>query len=170
MSETDENELPDEKSKSQLKREATALQKLGMQLTELSEETLKQLSLPENLLSAILAAKKIHQRGGHKRQLQYIGKVMRQIDPAPVEQAMSNLKQQQKRDNNRFHQLESYRDRLIEGAPDLMNEIFGLYPDLDSQHLRQLIRNAQHEKKHQKPPKSARALFKYLKDLDDENA
>lgn len=167
MSEADENEIPEEKSKSQFKREATELQKLGTQLTELSEESLKQLKLPEKLLNAILEAKKIHQRGGHKRQLQYIGKVMRQIDAEPIEQALFNIKQQHKRDNIRFHQLESYRDRLIQNSPEVMDELLALYPDIDRQHLRQLIRNAQHEEKQLKPPKSARAIFKYLKELDN---
>jgi len=167
MPEINDNDLPEEKSKSQLKREATALKKLGIQLTELSEESLKQLSLPEKLFHAILDAKKIHQHGGRKRQLQYIGKVMRQIDPEPIEQALLKVKQQHKRDTNRFHQLESWRDQLIQNAPNIMDELVIQFPSIDRQHIRQLIRNAQQEEKQQKPPKSSRALFKYLKELDN---
>jgi len=165
MPKDDENEILFEKSKTQFKREATALQKLGEQLTELSEESLMQLALPDDLLDAILAAKKIHQRGGHKRQLQYIGKIMRKIDVEPIEQSILNIKQQHKRETNRFHQLESWRDQLIQNTPQTMDELIVQFPDIDRQHLRQLIRNAQHEEKQQKPPKSARAIFKYLQTL-----
>lgn len=166
MPEDDKNEILYEKSKTQFKREATALQKLGQQLTEMSEENLRQLSLPDELLDAILMAKKIHQRGGHKRQLQYIGKIMRKIDVELIEKSILNIRQQHKRETNRFHQLESWRDQLIENAPGILEELIGLFPDLDRQHLRQLVRNAQDEEKKQKPPKSSRAIFKYLQALD----
>jgi len=167
---TDENEIPPEKSKTQFKREASDLQKLGVQLTELSEDTLNQLDLPEQLLDAVLEAKKIHQRGGRKRQLQYIGKIMRKIDAGPIEQSLLKIKQQHKQVVSRFHQIESWRDELVQGSTDTLSKLIELFPELDRQYVRQLMRNAQRESSQQKTPKSARLLFKYLQELDNLNA
>jgi ribosome-associated protein len=165
MSTEDENALALEKSKTRKKHEANALQALGTELTQLSEEQLHRIPLPQNLLDAILAAQKIHHRGGRKRQLQYIGKLMRDIDPQPVKQAIQHMQLQHKRDITQFHQLETWRDQLLQNSSTVMDELLTRFPDLDVQHVRQLVRNAHKESSGQKPPKSARALFKYLQTL-----
>jgi ribosome-associated protein len=162
MSIDDENELSLEKSKTRKKHEANALQALGTELTQLNEEQLHRIPLPQNLLDAILAAQKIHQHGGRKRQLQYIGKLMRDIDPQPIKQALQHIQLQHKRDTAVFHQIETWRDQLLQNSPTVINELMTRFPDLDMQHVRQLVRNAGKEANRQKPAKSARALFKYL--------
>jgi len=151
-------------SKSALKREADRLQRLGEALLELPDSKLKQVELPETLEEAIHLAKKIHSRAGYKRQRQYIGKLMRNIDPEPIEQFLEQLKQQQGEANAHHHQLEKWRDQLIDGDTSILTEIVAQHPELNVQHLRQLIRNAQKEKKANKSPKYYRELFKYLRD------
>ncbi len=165
MSTEDENESSLEKSKTRKKHEANALQALGTELTQLNEDQLHTIPLPQNLLDAILAAQKIHQHGGRKRQLQYIGKLMRDIDPEPLKQAMRKIQLQHKRDSAHFHQLESWRDQLLQNSPTAMDELLAKFPGLDVQHVRQLVRNAHKERNTQKPPKSARTLFKYLQSI-----
>ena len=102
-----------DKSKSQRKREATALQTLGEELVKLNQGQLNQIDLPDNLLDAINVARKIHKRGGLKRQLQYIGKIMRNIDIEPILHALDTIKQKDHQSNLQFHKLEQWRDRLI---------------------------------------------------------
>ncbi|HEC28205.1 MAG TPA: DUF615 domain-containing protein [Gammaproteobacteria bacterium] len=165
MTEADNNNTRTETSKSQKKRDALALQELGERLTELPEDALRKLPLPDPLLDAILAAKKIQRHGGRKRQMQYIGKIMRSIDPEPVEQALKNGALKRKRDTSHFHQIEQWRDALIENPATTLDELISKYPDLDIQHVRQLVRNAQFEANKQKPARSSRALFQYLREL-----
>lgn len=160
-----DNIQPVEKSKSQRKREATALQTLGEELVKLNQEQLNRIELPENLRKAIHEAKKINKRGGLKRQLQYIGKIMRKIDPEPIVHAMDVIKQKDHQSNAQFHQLEQWRDRLISGDKQSLTEAFETFPDADRQHLRHLIRKAVREHGEGKPPVSSRALFKYLRNL-----
>ncbi len=166
----DKNELPEDEeiiliSKSQLKRESEALQALGEELVNLPANKLAKFPLPEKLEAAIKEAQRITARGGHKRQLQYIGKIMRQIDTQPIQQAMDELKKEHLHENVRLHQLEQWRDRLIAEGDKALADLLDKQPNLDRQHLRQLMRNAQQEAKKNKPPKSARELFRYLRDV-----
>lgn len=164
-----ENELPEDDeiiiiSKSQQKRESEALQALGEELVKLPPNKLAKFPLPEKLEAAIKEAQRISARGGHKRQLQYIGKIMRQIDAEPIQRAMDELKKEHLHENARLHQLEQWRDRLIADGDAALAELLENQPNLDRQHLRQLMRNAQQEAKQNKPPKSARELFRYLRE------
>lgn len=156
-----------EKSKSQRKREATALQTLGEELVNLNHEQLNQIGLPDNLQRAINEAKKINKRGGLKRQLQYIGKIMRSIDTYPIVHAMDVIKQKDHQSNARFHQLERWRDRLISDDKQALTEAFEVFPGADRQHLRHLIRKAVRERDENKPPASSRTLFQYLRELQE---
>jgi ribosome-associated protein len=161
MDPTDEFE---EKSKSQLKREAHALQDLGELLITLKPAELDGLPLPEALARAIQDAR-IMKRGALKRQRQFIGKLMRDIDPEPIRAAMA-LRQQQAMDSSRRqHRLEDWRDRLIREGDDVLGAALEEFPQADRQQLRQLIRQARKEAEQDRPPKSARALFRYLRDL-----
>lgn len=155
-------------SKSQLKRESHALQALGEELVELPAVKLEKIPLPDELADAITLARRIKQRGGRKRQLQYIGKLMRKIDAEPIEQAMDKLKGEAAQETARLHKLEQWRDRLLDEGDDALAELLQEWPAADRQHLRQLMRNAQREKKQNKPPKSARELFRYLRELMSE--
>lgn len=151
-------------SKSQLKRESHALSDLGKALVELPQSKLNKIPLEEGLKEAITLARRIPERGGRKRQLQYVGKLLRTMDAEPILAAMEKLELEHAHENARMHRLEQWRDRLLKEGDSALAELLAQHPDTDRQHLRQLLRNAQKEREHNKPPKSARELFKYLRD------
>lgn len=151
-------------SKTQRKQEMHELQTLGEQLVELPKDKLRQIGLPENLLDAILDAQRITAHGGRKRQLQYIGKLMRNVDAEPIRKKLQQWQGHHAVETARMHQLENWRTRLINDASALA-ELIALHPDADVQHLRTLIRNAQKEALNNKPPKSSRELFKALREM-----
>ena len=154
-------------SKSQLKRESEALQALGEALVELPASKLAKIPMPGNLAEAVAEARRIKAHGGRRRQLQYIGKLMRNIDAEPIQQAMDALANEHARENARFHRLEQWRDRLINEGDGAMGELLEEYPQADRQHLRQLIRNAQREQGSGQAPKHTRELFRYLRELSE---
>lgn len=158
----DDEDFDDSPSKSQIKREMEALQSLGEELIALSSDTLKKFDLPEQLLTALLDAKKITSNGAIRRQRQYIGKLMRSIDPEPIVAKLNILKGENDVHTAWLHRLERWRDRLVQNESalaDLMDE----YPVDDIQTLRQAIRNARREQAEGKPPKSYRQIFQILK-------
>lgn len=162
---TIEDTGPEQKSKSQRKRDMTALQELGEALVKLPASQLDTIPMPENLLHAVMAARAIPERGAHKRQLQYIGKVMRKIDATPIQAAFDALHNHSQHAAVHFHRLERWRDRLLSEGDTAVSEFVDVYPTADSQHLRQLIRNTERETNAGKPPSSARTLFRYLRDI-----
>ncbi|MDX1335510.1 MAG: ribosome biogenesis factor YjgA [Gammaproteobacteria bacterium] len=157
----------EEKSKSQLKREADALQKIGEQLINMSAHELEDIPLPDNLVSAIEDARQM-KKGALKRQRQFIGKLMRDLDPEPIIDALEARKAKALEQNRNFHRLEAWRDRLLDEADAALNEFLDDYPAADRQKLRQLIRQAKKEAEQGKPPKSARNLFRYLRELSEQ--
>jgi ribosome-associated protein len=156
----------EEKSKSQLKREADALQKIGEQLISMSAQELEGIPLPDNLLSAITDARQM-KMGALKRQRQFIGKLMRDLDPEPIITALEARKAKALEQNRNFHRLEAWRDRLLDEGDAALNDFLGDYPSADRQKLRQLMRQAKKEAEQSKPPKSARNLFRYLRELSE---
>ncbi len=165
MEETD-NELPEYRgpSKSQLKREMTALQELGEELVGLSRERLAKIDMPERLRDAILDAQRITKHEARRRQMQYIGKIMRDVDAGPLREALDELKGLSAAANARQHHLENLRTRLMEDEAafgDLARE----FPAADIQHLRQLRRNALREAEQGRPPRAYRELFRELREL-----
>lgn len=156
-------ELPP--SKSQVKRECDALQKLGEDLIDMKQSELDALNLPEILDDALRTARKIQSRGGLKRQRQYIGKIMRQIDSEELKRQVEDLQHRHDTNSARFRKIERWRDRLLEDDKTALSEIIDIYPEIDRQHVNQLIRQAKRELLQEKPPTSARKLFKYLRDL-----
>lgn len=161
----DEDAPSGEKSKSQLKREMLALQEMGEELVGLSAAKLRKLALPEALLNAVLEAQAMHQRGARKRQLQYIGKVMRTVDAEPIRQALAALNNPHGQDTAQFHKVERWRERLLSGGDEALEELLADYPQADRQQLRQLLRNAETEAKVNSAPRAARLLFQYLREL-----
>ncbi len=153
------------KSKSEKKREVTALQKLGEKLINLSEEQIKNIEMDEELSEAILFGKTIKKKEALRRHKQFIGSIMRSVDIEPVKKALDQIEFGIQVKNDEFKKTESYRDSLIQGDSKILEEILNEYPDGDRQHIRQLVRNAINEKKKNKPPKSSRVLFRYLKEL-----
>ena len=159
-----EEEIPPPKSKTQLKQDADNLRALGKTLTELNKEELARFELPDTLHSAIIEMQNIRQRGAAKRHLQYIGKLMRHIDPEPIQKLIDTIQKHDAGDKAQLHKLEQWRDRLINEGDKALSELLTIYPDSDRQYIRQLIRSAIREKQQEKPPKSSRKLFKYLRD------
>jgi ribosome-associated protein len=154
-------------SKSQLKRESHAMSDLGRTLVELPQHKLNKIPLEEDLKEAITLARRIKERGGHKRQLQYIGKLLRIADAEPILAALHKLEIEHAQENARLHRLEQWRDRLLKEGDSALGELLAQQPDADRQQLRQLLRSAQKEREQNKPPKSARELFKFLRDNID---
>ncbi|MDD5058516.1 MAG: ribosome biogenesis factor YjgA [Sideroxydans sp.] len=159
---SDPEELPPSKTK--IKKQMLELQDLGKTLTELSKEKLRDLNLDENLLEAILEYKRMTKFGALNRQLQYIGRLMREVDPAPIQAKLDAWNGTSRQHTAWLHQVESLRDRLLE-QPDALTELLAEHPEADAQHLRTLIRNALKEKELAKPPKSYRELFQVLRDV-----
>jgi len=156
------DEMPQAPSKSQVKRELHALQELGEELVQLPNSWLAKLPLDDALLKAVKEAQRL-KKGALKRQLQFIGKLMRSADAEAIQTALDALRQPQREDVARFHQLEAWRDALLAGDEEMLTVIIDELPGIDSQHLRQLMRNAIREREQHKPPKAARQLFQYLK-------
>ncbi len=152
-------------SKSQRKRECHQLQDLGSKLVNLPQADLDNIPLGDDLRQAIHEAKRIKQRGALKRQLQFIGKLMRNSDAEAIRAAYQRVTNPFQEDIKQFHQLEQWRERLLRDGDDALESLLQEYPQADRQHIRQLIRSADKEKKANKPPKAARELFQYLKSL-----
>lgn len=152
-------------NKTELKREAEALVELGKRLAELDGATLQRLELPHELIRAIEEAKAIHSNAARKRQFKLIGKILRGMDAEALQQWFDARDQLHRGEINAFHEIERWRDRLISGGVGAMSEFLERYPDCDRQRLNQLVRSAVKEASMEKPPKSARQLFKYLKEF-----
>jgi ribosome-associated protein len=128
-------------SRSKLKAESDALQKLGIQLLDLPESRLKKLDLPEKLFDALQEAKRISNFEGKRRQMQYIGKLMRKVDPEPIQIAVVAAKKGSATETLMLHRAEKWRDDLI-ALDGTFEQWMREYPDTDTQHLRSLIRQA----------------------------
>ena len=151
-------------SKTQRKKQMTALQDLGAELVELSEQQLAQIALPETLHDAVTAARQTTRFEARRRQLQYIGKLMRNIDPGPI-RAQLDIWQNTSREHTAWlHRVERWRERLLADEAALQ-EFVGEYPRADIQQLRTLVRNALRERELSKPPRSYRALFHSLRGI-----
>ena len=153
-------------SKSSLKRDAHALQQLGTQLVDLPESVWSMLELPASLVAALREAGRLHARGGRKRQLQFIGKLMRDIDPEPIRNYFEQVRLKTRKLAQAHHALEAWRDRLIEEGDPAIEAFLEQHAQADRQHLRQLARQAKKEMAHNKPPKSSKTLFRYIRDLE----
>lgn len=155
-----------EVSKSQRKREAHALLDLAKKLISMPENTLKSLPLDAGLREEVDFARNIRSHGARKRQLMTVGKMLRQRDNTQLLDAVNNLDQKTRQVKARFHQVEAWRDRLIEGTDKDLTALLDQNLDINVQTLRQLIRNAKKEVKLGKPPSAARKLFKLLREAD----
>ncbi|SCY20529.1 ribosome-associated protein [Nitrosospira sp. Nl5] len=148
-------------SKTRLKREMHALQDIGEQLVQLDPKRLVELGLPETLTDAILEAKRMTKHGARRRQMQFIGKLMRDVDAAPILEKFDLWSGATLQHTAWLHLLERWRSRLLTDE-QAFAELGQKYPAADLQHLRTLARNAHKEKLANKPPRSFRALFHEL--------
>ena len=163
-----EAELYDGPSKSQVKRECQHLIDLGEDILKLKSEEIKSLELPDELEGAIATALKIKSRSGLKRQRQYIGKLLRSAENKDIEAKIRKIQHRHDTNTAQFKRLEKWRDNLIDNEDkETLNEIILRHPDVDRQHINQLIRAAHKEKQNNKPPAAARKLFKYLSEMED---
>lgn len=151
-------------SKSEIKRDAEALKQLGVELVSLGKNALEKIPLDDDLRAAIALAQRI-KREGQRRQIQLIGKMLRARDPEPIQQALDKLKNRHNQQVTLFHKLEILRDKLLEQGDDAIADVLETYPQADRQQLRALVRNAQKEQAANKPPKTARQLYQYLRTL-----
>lgn len=154
-------------SKSQLKRESHHLTDIGEEILKLSREDRRSLDLPDELDEAITTALKIKSRSGLKRQRLYIGKLLRSMDSEAIEAQLRKIQHRHDTNTAQFKRLERWRDSLIENDKQTLNEVISRFPEVDRQHINQLMRAAQQEKKQEKPPAASRKLFKYLRELED---
>jgi len=156
-------------SKTQRKKEMHALQALGAELVELPESQLEALALPEHLAQAVREAKRITSHEGKRRQMQYIGRLMRELDPEPIRARLAAISGQSAQEAARHRRLEALRERLLEDDGALTDYVAS-HAGADLQALRTLIRNARREQKEGRPPRAYRELFRLLKALETRTA
>jgi ribosome-associated protein len=156
-------------SKTQRKKEMLELQALGVALVALPESQIETLGLDDELRRAVLEAKRIRTHEGKRRQLQYIGKVMRRVDAAPIRARLDAITGYSAQATARHRRLEAWRERLLadDGA---LTEFAAEHPAADLQKLRSLIRNTRKEQKEGKPPRAYRELFRSIKECSSSNA
>ena len=168
----------DRPSKSQLKREMHALQELGQALVDLPKDALKRMPMPEDLADAVREARRITDHEGKRRQLQYVGRVMRSLaddETAALRTALDAQRGVNKAATARLHWIERTREKLL-ASDDALTEFLRQHPDADIQEGRTLIRNARKEAQQGKPPRYFRELFQWVKTasgtpgVDDEAA
>ncbi|QBP75231.1 DUF615 domain-containing protein [Herbaspirillum huttiense] len=162
----------DRPSKSQLKREMDALQKLGESLVAEPRDRVKRVPMPEDVRDAILECQQIKDHEGRRRQMQYVGKKMRTLEPdeiAIIQKTIDSWHGASKAETAAMHALERRREKLL-ADDQALTELLNRHPDVDVQHMRTLIRNARKEQAENKPPKAYREIFQILKQLQAQAA
>ncbi|MDR6581902.1 hypothetical protein HBH1_04683 [Herbaspirillum sp. BH-1] len=157
----------DRPSKSQLKREMDALQKLGESLVAEPRDRVKRVPMPEDVRDAILECQQIKDHEGRRRQMQYVGKKMRTLEPdelAIIQKTIDSWHGASKAETAAMHALERRREKLL-ADDQALTELLDRHPEVDAQHMRTLIRNARKEQSEHKPPKAYREIFQILKQL-----
>lgn len=150
-------------SKTKRKQEMLELQALGAALVGLGDAQLATMPLGEALVQAIGEARRITSREGKRRQLQYIGRLMREVDPTPIRMRLAEIEGRSAQATARHKRLEALRERLM-AEDEALTDFAAAHPSADLQALRTLIRNARKEQKEAKPPRAYRELFRFLKD------
>ena len=154
-------------SKSEMKRQMTALQKLGEELVAAARDRVKRVPMPEDVRDAILECQSITNHEGRRRQMQFVGKKMRTLDEeevALIQKTIDSWKGSSKAETAAMHALERKREKLLSND-NALTELLAENPELDVQHLRTLIRNARKEQAENKPPKAYREIFQILKEI-----
>ena len=152
-------------NKTKLKRDMKVLHDLSCALVELAPSRFNEVTLSERMHDAVFIAKKL-KKAALQRQLRFISGIMSEEDVETIQLQLRQIAIPHQQETEIFHEIEEWRDNLIAGDNDLMNELVTTV-NADRQHLRQLVRNASKEAQQNKPPKSSRILFKYLKELQD---
>ena len=163
---TNKTDTP-EISKSQRKRDADELLALAKDLISMPESRLNGLPLDTDLREEVDFARSIRSHGARKRQLMTVGKMLRRRDNEQLLDAVNNIDQKNRQINARFHHVEAWRDKLVEGGNETLSELLEQCPDINVQTVRQLVRNSHKEAKLGKPPAAARQVFKLLREADE---
>ena len=148
-------------SKSQKKREMLGLQAIGAALVALNDTTLKTFDLPEELSAAIREMRRTRGHEGKRRQMQYIGRIMRQVDSASIAAKLDQVNQPAKREVAKLHHAERWRERLIKD-PRAFAQLEALRPESDLSVIQQLVHDAREEAANKHPPRAFRELFRAL--------
>ena len=156
-------------SKTVLKRDAEQLQKLGKRIAQLSNDQRAELQLPDKLLHAINEYNRFPSREAKRRQLQYVGRVMRDLDIDHISERMQYLEGHSAKAKFAFHQSEMWRERLID-EPEALAEYIDLHPQVDRQELRHTIQKVRTAKNPQQSKLATRVLFKLLRATEDHQA
>jgi len=149
-------------SKSARKREAASLQDLGVELAELPDPEIEALGLPDNLFAALRDLRRLPSHGAKLRQRQYIGKLMRKIDPEPLRQKLAQRKLRHDAEIRRFQLAERWRDRLLADPATALPSLLEGYPGADGAALSRLLEQAQREQRDGRAPAAARRIFTLL--------
>jgi len=160
-----DKKLPDEISRSTIKRDMAALQKMGETLVDMPQSQLNKIPLPDVLIQAITLTRNLKSREAKRRQLQFIGKLMRTVEIEPIQLAIKNAKSITTQATGHFHQAEDWRERLINEGDDAIEAFLSLHAEADRQKLRQLTRQAQHNRNSGKNTGAEKTLFRYLIDI-----
>jgi ribosome-associated protein len=155
-------------SKTRRKKEMAGLQRVGAELVGLPAETLARIRLPERLREAVEDARRITAHEGRRRQIQYIGRLMREVDAAPIVEQLAAIKAPTKRQTALFHVAEQWRDELV-AAPESLERFAAEFPEADAQRIRMLADEAREEKRTSRPPKRFRELFHALSAIVQEH-
>ena len=151
-------------SKSEIKRDAEDLKQLGEKLVNLTKANLTKVPLDDSLKDAIELAQRL-QKEARRRQLQYIGKLLRSIDAEPIREALEKIENKHNQQQAMLHKLEILRDELVAKGDVALTDLLNEHPSADRQHLRNLIRAAQKEKEQNKQSKAYREIYQILKTL-----
>ena len=151
-------------SKSEIKRDAEDLKQLGEKLVNLTKANLTKVPLDDSLKDAIELAQRL-QKEARRRQLQYIGKLLRSIDAEPIREALEKIENKHNQQQAMLHKLEILRDELVTKGDAALTDLLNEHPSADRQQLRNLIRAAQKEKEQNKLSKAYREIYQILKIL-----
>jgi ribosome-associated protein len=151
-------------SKTELKKDSKKIQQFGRKISELTINNIEEFKFPLNIYEATIDLKNLKSNSAKKRQVQYLGKLLREIDLTDAFIIMKQLKVSSQKEIQRNNIIEGWRNKLLNNNNSI-TEFVDEYPEIDRQSLRQTISNAQKEKIKNKPPKYSRQLFKLIKDI-----
>lgn len=161
----DRNDTEASVSKSEIKRDLLALQKLAERLLELSPSQWEQLSFDRNMMEALQESRRVKGHNAMRRHIRRLGKLLREEDSERIATLFKRIDGRHEEEIRRFHRLEHLRDRLMQGGDAAMTELLQLCPVADRQRIQQFVRAGKRELELEKPPAAQRKLFKYLKEL-----
>jgi len=161
----DLHDLDNQVSKSEIKRDMLALQKLAERLVKLTPGQWEQQHFGQKMMAALQESRRVKGHNAMRRHIRRLGKLLREEDSERVVALFRNIDGQHEDEKRRFHRLENWRDRLMNEGETALSELLQRCPDADRQRIQQFIRAGKRELELEKPPSAQRKLFKYLKEI-----